>query len=98
MENYFFPENYVTLEGAVSHIVLLYQNLSIACYQVSCEANNYFEIVSFKNIAARGSIPTLCILIDMFIKMFVFCRVAKNVPLTTIHTNGFNGLVHLQNL
>ena len=33
----------ITLEGAVSHNVLHYQQLSIACYQVSFCANNYFE-------------------------------------------------------
>ena len=43
VENYFFLENYVTSEGAVSHNVLYYQQLSIACYQVSFYANNYFE-------------------------------------------------------
>ena len=43
VENYFFLENYVTSEGAVSHNVLYYQQLSIACYQVSFYANNYVE-------------------------------------------------------
>ena len=43
VENYFFLENYVTSEGAVSHNVLYYQQLSIARYQVSFYANNYFE-------------------------------------------------------
>ena len=33
----------VTSEGAVSHNVLYYQQLSIARYQVSFYANNYFE-------------------------------------------------------
>ena len=37
VENYFFLENYITLEGAVSHNVSYYQQLSIACYQVSFE-------------------------------------------------------------
>ena len=32
VESYFFLENYVTTEGAVSHNVLYYQQLSIACY------------------------------------------------------------------
>ena len=35
MENYFFLKNYVTLEAAVSYNVLYYQQLSVACYQVS---------------------------------------------------------------
>ena len=39
---YFFLENFVTSEGAVSHNVLYYQQLSIACYQLSFYANNYF--------------------------------------------------------
>ena len=43
VENYFFLENNLTLEGAVSHNVLYYQQLSIACYQVSLYAYNYFE-------------------------------------------------------
>ena len=42
-ENYFFLENYVTSEGAVSHKVLYYQPLPITCYQVRFNANNYFE-------------------------------------------------------
>ena len=35
MENYFFLENYVTSEGAFSHIIVYYQPLPYA--------NNYFE-------------------------------------------------------
>ena len=35
VEIYFFLENYNTSEGAISHNVLHYQQLSIACYQVS---------------------------------------------------------------
>ena len=40
---YFFLENYVTLVGAVSHNVLYYQQLSIACYQVSFYANSDYQ-------------------------------------------------------
>ena len=36
MENYFFLENYVTSETAVSHNVLYYQQLSIDHYQAIC--------------------------------------------------------------
>ena len=43
VRNYFFLKNYVTSEGAVSQNVLYYQQLSIACYEVSFYANNYFE-------------------------------------------------------
>ena len=43
MEFYFFLENYVTSEGAVSHNVLYYQQLPITRHQVSFYANNYFE-------------------------------------------------------
>ena len=43
VENYFFLENYVTSERAVSHNVLDYQLLSIARYQVRFYADNYFE-------------------------------------------------------
>ena len=43
VENYFFLENYVTSEGAVSQIVLYYQPLPITHYQESFYANNYFE-------------------------------------------------------
>ena len=40
----FRPENYVTIEGAVSHNVFVYyQHLPIARYQVRFYANNYFE-------------------------------------------------------
>ena len=43
MENYFFLKKYVTSEGAVSHNVLYYQQLSITHYQLRFYANNYFE-------------------------------------------------------
>ena len=43
LENYFFLKNYINSEGAASHNVLYYQQLSIACYQVSFYAYNYFE-------------------------------------------------------
>ena len=43
VRNYFFPENYLTSEGAVSQNVLYYQQLSVARYKVSFYANNYFE-------------------------------------------------------
>ena len=43
VENYFFLENYISSEGAVSHNVLYYQLLPITRYQVSFYANNYFE-------------------------------------------------------
>ena len=42
-ENYFFLKHYITPEGAVSHNILYYEQLSIACYQVNLYANNYFE-------------------------------------------------------
>ena len=44
-QNFVFLKNYVTSEGAVSHNVLYYQQLSIsvARYRVSFYANNYFE-------------------------------------------------------
>ena len=31
VENYFFLKNYVTSEGAISHNILYYQQLSIDC-------------------------------------------------------------------
>ena len=44
VRNYLFLKNYNTLEElAVTHNVLYYQQLSIARYQVSFYANNYFE-------------------------------------------------------
>ena len=43
MENYFFLENYVTSEGAVSHNVLYHQPLPITHHQVRFYADNYFE-------------------------------------------------------
>ena len=41
--NYLFLKYYITSEGAVSHNVLYYQQLSIAHYQVGLYAYNYFE-------------------------------------------------------
>ena len=43
VENYFFLENNITSEGAVSHNVLYYQPLPITRYQVMFYAKNYFE-------------------------------------------------------
>ena len=43
LENYFFLENYVTSEGAVSHNTLYYQQLPITRYQVRFYAYTYFE-------------------------------------------------------
>ena len=42
-QKYFFLQNYVTSEGAVSHNVLYYQPLPITQYQVRFYANNYLE-------------------------------------------------------
>ena len=42
VSNYFFLKNCVTSKEAVSHNVLYYHQLSIACYQVSFYANIYF--------------------------------------------------------
>ena len=43
VEYYFFLENYVTSEGAVSHNVLYYQPLPITCIEERFYDNNYFE-------------------------------------------------------
>ena len=43
VRNYLFLKNYPTSEGAVSHNVLYYQQLSIARYLISFYANNYFD-------------------------------------------------------
>ena len=44
MKIYFFHENYVTLEGAISHNVLYYQPLPITRHQVS-----FFPIIVLSN-------------------------------------------------
>ena len=41
--NYFFLENYVTSEGAVSHNVLYYQPVPTSCNQERFYDDNYFE-------------------------------------------------------
>ena len=43
VENYFFLDNYVTSEGAVSHNVLYYQPLPITHNQERFYDNNYFK-------------------------------------------------------
>ena len=43
VRNYLFLKKYVTSKGGVSHNVLYYQQLSIGRYQVSYNANVYFE-------------------------------------------------------
>ena len=49
-----FLENYVTSEGAVSHNVSYYQQLSIARFQISFYANNYFD---YYNISVSCPVP-----------------------------------------
>ena len=51
MENYFFLENYITSEGAISHSVLCYQPLPITRYQLSFYADNYFEYLPIVSTA-----------------------------------------------
>ena len=46
VENYFFLENSVTSDRAVSYNVLYYQHLFITRYQVSFYANNFFLVVT----------------------------------------------------
>ena len=46
-----FPENYIALEGAISHNVSYYQKLSIARYQVS------FYILCLLLVITRGCVP-----------------------------------------
>ena len=43
MRNYLFLKIYITSEGAVSHNVLYYQQLSVARYQVRFYANIYLK-------------------------------------------------------
>ena len=43
VENYYFLENDVTSEGAVSHNVLYHQPIPITRHQERFYANNYFE-------------------------------------------------------
>ena len=59
VEMYFFLENYVTSEGAVYHNVFYYQQLSIACYQVSFYANNYFELLPIEFSTFKSQYATL---------------------------------------
>ena len=54
MENYFFLENYVTSEGAVSHNVLYYQQLSFTCKQVSFYAKQYYELLPIVSTAFKS--------------------------------------------
>ena len=44
VRSYLFLKNYITSERAISHNIFYYQQLSIACYQVSLYSNNYFLI------------------------------------------------------
>ena len=52
--NYFFLENYVTSEGAISHNVLYHQPLPITRYQVRFYADNYFEQLPIVSTAFKG--------------------------------------------
>ena len=60
MENYFFLENYVTSEEAVSHTVLYYQPLPITRYQVKSYANNCFELLPIVSTAFNAIWYDLC--------------------------------------
>ena len=51
VQNYFFLENHVTSEGAVSHNVWYDRQLSIAFYQLRLYANNYFELLPLVSCA-----------------------------------------------
>ena len=42
VRNFLCLKNYVTSEGAVSHNDFDYEQLAMACHQVSFYANNYF--------------------------------------------------------
>ena len=48
VENYYFLENYVTSERAISHNVLYYQTLPIPI--VSTAFNNNYSLLTFKSI------------------------------------------------
>ena len=62
-ENYFFLENYVTSERAVSRDVWYYQPLPNTRYQVRFNANNYFEYLSI--------VPSA------FMFIIVLCRISN---------------------
>ena len=64
VENYFFLENYVTSEGAVSHIVLFYQPLPITRFQVRFYAHNYFELLPIVSTAFKDTWSYLHLLPD----------------------------------
>ena len=49
----FFSKTIVTSEGAVSHNFFYYQQLSIARYQVSFYASNYFELLPIVSSAFK---------------------------------------------
>ena len=51
-----FLKNYITSEGAVFHNGLYYQQLSIAHYQVSFYAYNYFEKLPIVSIALKKNV------------------------------------------
>ena len=52
-ENYFFLENYVTLEGAVSHNVLCHQPRPITRHLVRFYANNFVELLPIMSTAFK---------------------------------------------
>ena len=60
VENYFFLENYITSEGAVSHKVLYYQPLPITRCQERFYANNYFKYLPIESTAFNFKTTALC--------------------------------------
>ena len=57
VRNYLFLKNYVNSGRTVCHNALYYQQLSMACYQVSFNANNYFWVYRSCPVPLRHRLP-----------------------------------------
>ena len=81
MENYFFLENYVTSEGAVSHNVLHHQPLPITRHQEWFYAKNYLELLPIVSTSFKKDAKIeLKIALQTFILHTIKGKIAPHSP------------------
>ena len=106
VENYFFLENYVTSEGAVSHNVLYHQSLPNTRYQVRFYVNNYFELLPIVSTAFNLTdlmikltqfvcFGSKCLSSVMFVAFFFFNQVFKQTTLVSVIDNLIGNILRI---
>ena len=59
IENLPLSHNYITSDGAVSHNLLYYQQLSVTRYQVSFYANSYFLVITNSLVSSDSVVASV---------------------------------------